>query len=320
MIISQVNTKIDKLSKIEDKNLYEILLDNNKMFATWENLLFAYNSEELVEGEEEKEILTSIINFINILENAEELSKTKISKDTENVKEFWKIVLEANEIDNDAYDLITKNSPWWYSTLKFEKLSQTKIKSLINNTCIQPIKVSYDKIKEYFDGLNIKLFEKRKTDYFKILNEITFDSSDLKLVLLSTVLENHEKLKIIDTCSPDTIKTNSNLQLIASILLKDASFTVDDEIKESILINGSIPTDNRIKIFIKYSSKYDNTFIDSFLKSLGGDYTDITNTSLKAKLVKSEDHNKLLFIIKHKGYISSYSEKEKHYMVNHKRK
>lgn len=320
LIISHVNTKIDKLSKINDKNLYEILLENNKMVATWENLLFAYNSQELDEEEEEKEILIHIINFINILENAQELSKTKISKDTEEIKEFWKILLQANEIDNESYDLITKSSPWWYSTLKFEKLSQTKIKSLINNTCIQPIKVSYDKIKEYFDGLNIKLFEKRKTDYFKILNEITFDSSDLKLVLLSTVFENPEKLKILNTCNADTIKTNANLQLIASILLQDASFTVDDEIIESILINGSIPTDNRIKIFIKYSSKYDNTFIDSFLKSLGGDYAEITNTSLKAKLIKTEEHRKLLDIIDNKNYISSYSEKEKYYMVNHKRK
>lgn len=320
LIISHVNTKIDKLSKINDKNLYEILLENNKMVATWENLLFAYNSQELDEEEEEKEILIHIINFINILENAQELSKIKISKDTEEIKEFWKILLQANEIDNESYDLITKSSPWWYSTLKFEKLSQTKIKSLINNTCIQPIKVSYDKIKEYFDGLNIKLFEKRKTDYFKILNEITFDSSDLKLVLLSTVFENPEKLKILNTCNADTIKTNVNLQLIASILLQDASFTVDDEIIESILINGSIPTDNRIKIFIKYSSKYDNTFIDSFLKSLGGDYAEITNTNLKAKLIKTEEHRKLLDIIDNKNYISSYSEKEKYYMVNHKRK
>ena len=319
LIISQVNTKIDKLSKIKDKKLYEILLDNNKMLPTWENLLFAYNIEELAEDEEEKEILNSIINFINIHENAQELSKTKISKDTEE-KEFLKILLQANEIDDKSYDLITKSSPWWYSTLKFEKLSQAKIESLINNTCIQPIKVSYDKIKEFFDGLNIKLFEKRKTDYFKILHELTFDSRDLKLILLSTALENSEKLKIINICSTDTIKTNANLHLIASILLRDASFTVDDEIIKSILINGSVPIDNRIKIFIKYSSKYDNEFIDSFLKSLGGDYADITNTSLKAKLVKSEDHNKLLFIIKHKGYISSYSEKEKHYMVNHKRK
>ncbi|OYX86521.1 MAG: hypothetical protein B7Y83_01120 [Flavobacteriales bacterium 32-34-25] len=321
LIISQVNTKIDKLSKITNDNLYEILLDNNKILATWENLLFAYNSEEFAEGEEEKEILTSIINFINLLENAKNLSNTKIPKETDNdYKVFWKKILESNEIENESYNLITKSSPWWYSTLKFEKLSQDKIISLINNTCISPTKESLNNLKEFFDGLNIKLFEKRKTDYFKILHELTFDSRDLKLILLSTALENPEKLKIINICSTDTIKTNANLQLIASILLKDASFTVDDEIIKSILINGSVPIDNRIKIFIKYSSKYDNEFIDSFLKSLGGDYADITNTSLKAKLKKTDEHRKLLDIIEHKNYISSYSEKEKHYMVNHKRK
>lgn len=319
-IISQVNTKIEKLSKITNEDLYEILLDHNKILATWENLLFAYNSEDLAEGEEDKEILNSIINFINILENAQQLSNTKIPKEIEIYKGFWKKILTVNEIENDCYDLITKSGHWWYNDLKFEELSQEKIKILIKNLCIRPTKESYDKLKEYFDGLNVTLFEKRKTDYFKILNELTFDSSDLKLVLLSRVLENPEKLKIIKTCSIDTIKTNANLQLIASTLLNDASFTVDDEIIISILINGSVLTDNRIKIFIKYSSKYDNEFIDSFLKSLGGDYADITNTSLKAKLVKTEENRKLLDIIENKNYISSYSEKDKHFMVNHKRK
>lgn len=320
LIISQVNTKIDKLSKIEDKKLCEILLVNNKMLATWENLLFAYNSEELVEGEEEKEILTFIIDFINIFENAEALATTKIPKETEEYKVFWKKILESNEIENVSYNLITKSSPWWYSTLKFEKLSQDKIISLINNTCITPIKESYDKLKEFFGGLNIALFEKRKTDYFKILNELTFDSNDLYLVLNSKILENSEKLKIIDICTEDTITTNSNLQLIASILIQDASFLVQEDIIQSIITNGSVPTDKRIKIFIKYSSKYDNNFVDSFLKSLGGDYAEITNTSLKAKLLKTEEHRKLLDIISNKNYISSYSVKEKYYMVNHKRK
>lgn len=319
-IISQVNTKIEKLSKITNEDLYEILLDHNKILATWENLLFAYNSEDLAEGEEDKEILNSIINFINILENAHQLSNTKIPKEIEIYKGFWKKILTVNEIENDCYDLITKSGHWWYNDLKFEELSQEKIKILIKNLCIRPTKESYDKLKEYFDGLNVTLFEKRKTDYFKILNELTFDSSDLKLVLLSRILENPEKLKIIKTCSIDTIKTNANLQLIGSILLNDASFTVDDEIIISILINGSVLTDNRIKIFIKYSSKYDNEFIDSFLKSLGGDYADITNTSLKAKLVKTEENRKLLDIIENKNCISSYSEKDKHFMVNHKRK
>lgn len=140
------------------------------------------------------------------------------------------------------------------------------------------------------------------------------------MILLYPKLENSEKLKIIDICTEVTITTNSNLQLIASILIQDASFLVQEDIIQSIITNGSVPTDKRIKIFIKYSSKYDNNFVDSFLKSLGGDYAEITNTSLKAKLLKTEEHRKLLDIISNKNYISSYSVKEKYYMVNHKRK
>jgi hypothetical protein len=320
LIISQVNSKIDKLSDVKVNELHEILLRENKIIATWENLLFAYNSEELIEENGEKDILDSIISFINILENAEELATTKISKEGNLYNEFWKIILQSEDINDQSYDLICKSNSWWYNASTFNNLPENKIQLLIDNNVINPVLESYNSLKEYFNGKNIYLLEKNKINYFKILNELTFDSNDLYLILKSKILENSEKLKIIDICTDDTIKTNSNLQLIATILIQDASFLIQEGIIQSIITNGSVPNDKRIKIFIKYSSNYDNNFVDLFLKSLGGDYAEITNTSLKAKLLKTEENKKLLYIISNKNYISSYSEKEMYYMVNHKRK
>ncbi|WP_447637223.1 YobI family P-loop NTPase [Flavobacterium microcysteis] len=325
-IISQIKTKITKLSTIDQFELYSILLENNKLIPSWENLLYDYNSHNIKEGEEEKtekKISQSSIEFINEIQNAEELSKNKIptKEDSTNVyREFWKKLIQLDDIEDQSYDLITKSSPWWYSDLSFENLSENKIKSLINNICINPNVKSFYSLKENSDGLNIHLLEKRKSDYFKILDQLTFDSNDLELILKSSILTNPEKLKILNSCSEEIIITNSNLRLLSSILLVDNSFVVSDNVLNSILTNIQVPVKERVSLFLKNPTKYDISFIESFLTNLGGNYARITDTSSKARIPQNFDNRLLLNVLVNKRYISSFSEIDSDFRVNHKRK
>lgn len=325
-IISKVESKITKLSTIDDAELYSVLLENNKLIPSWENLLYDYHAQN-IKGEEEAnteiEISESSIGFINVIQNAEELSKVKIPKEVNSVNiygEFWKKLIQINKIEDQSYGLITKSSSWWYDDLNFENLSEKKIKSLVNNICIKPTAKSFNSLKENFDGLNILLLENRKGDYFKILDQLTFDSDDLELVLKSAILTNVEKLKILNICSEEAIITNNNLKLLSSIILADNSFVVNDNILTSILVNNQIPIMDRIKLFVKNSNKYDLSFIESFLTNLEGNYTLITDRSLKAKITKSYDNQQLLNTLVSKNYISSFSEKDSIFRINHKRK
>ncbi|MFN6945726.1 MAG: hypothetical protein ACK4ND_12335, partial [Cytophagaceae bacterium] len=326
-IISQIETKITKLSTINNSELYPILFENNKLIPSWENLLHDYNNQIIEEEEKEEktesEITESSIGFINIFQNAEELAKVKIPKEvnSKNVYgKFWKKLLQKDEIEDQAYDLITKSSPWCYSDLSFEEISDNKIKSLIKSNCINPNIESFNSLKENSEGLNIYLLEKRKSDYFKILDQLTFDSDDLKLILKSSNLTNSEKLKILNNCSEETIITNSNLKLLSSILLADNSFFVNDNVLNSILMSNQVPIQERLRIFIKNSNKYDLSFIESFLTNLEGNYAWITDTSSKAKIPRDHDNWQLLTVLVGKEYISSFSEKDSHFRVNHKRK
>lgn len=326
-IIKQVITKISKLSSISDSNIYPILLTENKLIATWENLLYNYNTQETVlkedENKTEKEISESCIEYINIIENAQELSKTKIPKETNSINvygKFWKKLIQIDNINDENYDLIIKSSPWMYSDLDYAELSENKIKSLINCSCITPNTISYIALKEKFNGLNILLFEKRKTDYFKIINEITFDSSDIELILKSQILNNSEKLTILDLCNDEDVITNNNLILLSSIILSDDSFVVKENVLNSILSNNSVSALNRLKLFIKNANKYDFTFIEIFLNSLGGDFSWINDFNTKAKLPKNHENWQLLNILTEKKYISSFTERDSDFRVNHKRK
>jgi hypothetical protein len=319
-----VNTKISLISKINDYDLQIKLLSQNKVIPKWENLISNYNKQS-VDNEKEtiKKINEPIILFINIIENAEELSKEESPEDFNGINlfdTFWRQLIENKNIDDKSYDLILNSCPWWYSELNFINLSENKIKLLIDNTCIEPIAESYNSIKETYDGLNIYLLEKRKIEYFKIISVITFDSNDLELVLKSKILNNSEKFQILNNCPEETIITNINLKLLSPILLQENSFAVSDNILNSILRNNYVPVLERIKLFIKNSSKYNNVFIETFLKNLGGNYSEISDTKLKAKVPKNQENQQLLKILESKGYISSFSILESYYRVNHKRK
>lgn len=326
LIINQVETQITDLSSINYSELYPTILKKNRIFPKWENLLHEYNNqsneEEEARGENlevEKEISNSCIAYINILENAIELSKTKVSKEKGLYNKFWRKVMQNNDISDQAYDLITKSSPWWYNASEFVHLTENKIRSLINNDRINPIAESYHTLKENFKGLNILLFEKHKNKYFEILTELTFDSEDLERVLKSSVLSNVEKLKITATCNEEIVIGN-NLNLLCTIILEENSNLVSPSILSSILISNNVPQVNRIKLFIKRYLEYDVQFITNFLRNLDNEYSQITDSSTKAKIQKNGDNNQLLKILEDKKYISTFSDKGSYFMVNHKRK
>ncbi|HFK5528834.1 TPA: hypothetical protein ACGZ99_002904, partial [Elizabethkingia anophelis] len=321
----QVETKISKLSTIDDSKLHSTLLENNKLIPSWENLLYDYNTQDTERNSEKDEtkISKSSIEFINIIQNAEKLSKIKIPKEVNSVNVyavFWKKLIQTNEIEDQSYNFITQSSPWWYSDLNFESLSKNKIISLINNSCINATEKSFNLLKEKSDGLNIYLLEKRKKLYSEILDKLVFDNKDLELVLKSTILNNTEKLKILNNCSEEVITTDDNLKLLSSIILKDSSFAINDRILSSILLNNQVPIVERIKLFIKNSNKYEISFIIKFLTNLGGNYAWINDKSSKARILSTDDNLQLLNILVAKGYISSFTRKESDLRVNHKRK
>jgi len=332
-IISQIKTKITKLSSINDSSLYSFLLEKSKVIPIWENLLFVYNSDNLKEknnGENSEdrstaiEISKSIITFINEISNARELSKVKIPKhvNQENIySKFWKKLIQINDINDESYSLIIKSSPWRYSSLNFKNLSKNKIISLIDDNYIKPIAKSFNLIKESHEKLNIYLLEKRKDDFFKILDQLIFDSDDLEIILSSTLLNNTKKNKIINSCSNETIiANNNNLLRINSILLQDTTFKVNDTILTILLTNNNIPIVDRLQLFIINPDKHeDHNFIKNFLNNLGHDYAKITDTNSEAKISKEPLNLSLLKALIRINYISTYSILDKDYLVLHKK-
>jgi hypothetical protein len=316
-LIEKVSTKIIDVSLIKNVDLIIFAIENNKIKPAWNNLLYSFRVSE-------DKISDSMIDFINNIDNATELSKvkmpTKVGED--NIYgDFCRALIDTNDFINEAYNLITNSIPWWYSDINIGNLDEEKIHSLIQNKVIEPTIDSFESLKQNYDDLNIELIEKNKSEFIELIDELVLDANDLRLILKSKALNNLEKLKFLETCSNDIITSNDeNIELISQLLLNDESFQINEILLKDLIINKSVSTVNRIKIFNKNLFTLDESFIEKFLQNLGSVYEKITNKTKKAKIQDNSNHRELLNNLIDKNYISSFSKGLFGLRVNHKRK
>ncbi len=316
-LIKKVATKVSDISLIENIDLLPHIIENNKAEPKWENLLFFFKKSE-------DKILNSTIGFINNIENANELAKVKMPTkvNDENIFGiFCKTLMQSNKINNVSFDLITNSIPFWYSDLDITNLDEEKVHSLIKNIVISPTIKSFENLKENYEKLNIELLEKHKAKFIEKIEELILDANDVELILKSTTLNSIEKLKFLESCSNDTIASNTeNLKLISQLILNDSSFRINESLCKYLITSKSVSILNRIKLFNKNLFTVDETLIEKFLNNLDSSYTRITNKDKKAKIQDNPDNRELLTNLKQKGYISSFSDGSFGLRVNHKRK
>lgn len=313
-LIQRINTRIATLSSVKDTSVYPILFSENKVIPKWENLLLYYNID--------KEITDQIIIFLNDLDNANELSKVRIPtkvNDNNVYATFWKELIQREDIDNECYDLILKSTPWCYSDLDINNLSEEKVVSLIKRDAILSTKDGYLLIKGYSDDLIISLIEQSKIDYIGIADQIEWDSSDINLILKSDKITNSEKKTFLDNCANETIADiKENLNLINQIILNDQNFTVNNSLIKMIILEKRNPIVSRIGLFNRYSSLI--TSLDDFIDSLSGNYLEISDKGKRTKLNDTQYNRRFLDILMNRNYIASYSDKKGDLRVYHSTK
>lgn len=316
-LIIQVKTKIIDIKTINDTNLWYTLFEYSKVSPVWENILASFENEE-------NEFSEVLIDYLNIIPNAEELSLIKIPTKVGDKDIFSNLslsIISENEIGDESYKLITKSIPWWYSDLDFSSISENKIKILINNRKVNPTIESFNKIKEGHDGLNIYLLEKFPEIFIEKRDELEVDGSDLELILQSSILNISQKKILFDNCDEETINSNNQvLLLLSNYIFQNVDFNIKTSTKRKILLSVFIPKSTRIKIFNLYRTIGNSEFIESFINTLGNEYSEIVNYDKKATLTDNSLNRQFLNNLISVGFISSITETKKGLRVNHKRK
>lgn len=286
-IIKMQNNKITKIDSVEQQELWNILLEQNKVKSTWENMSQYYD----------------YIGFNNILiqylsreNNALELSKIRADKKyLEEHPDFntglLKDILQSNVFNIKIYKNLIENNGWIYSSLDISDLDVDKISLLVEHNIFQFISTCFNHLKENTESCHIELVEKNINDYLDKYDEFNIDTEDLIKLLNSSKITDVIKKDLIEKIDYDLISNKDIAKLIYSY--------VDKTIRKSItytkkMLENLESLESRINLVIEQISEFNNEEFIEILQLLPDEYSQIANLDGTEVVLKNNQYNKKL--------------------------
>ena len=302
-IIKKSNAKIENIDDIKRLNVKNILLKESKMTANWHNVFSVYNIGE------EKKLYKELIEFIN--DNVKELSKNSIDKDypdTKSAQEFIRAILLEDSINSDSYNYLLKSIPYVYPSLNFEDLSLEKVKSLVENKTLKVTIENYQLLKENFEDFHILLIENNPTIFIKNIDTFELDNFDILSILKSEKFTINQKVEFIDYHTETIFTTDIELlNQIGNLLIVNLELNIEKEIINSVILKSKLSSLERIKIFNKYNTLFDNNEINTFILSLDNPFSKIAENGKRPLIENNESTELFAKILVNKNIISKYA-------------
>lgn len=307
-IVEETIFKVSNLKDVEQLEIKVRLFQNNKVKPTWDNILNYYNCLE------EPEIDITLVDFLNIEENYKTLSKVKFDenlkdKEEEYLKDFSVKLLYNKAQPLESYKELLKSLPNEYrswNSLGFENLSFEKVQHLVENKYLSFSESNFNKLKEHFSDLHIKLIEKNSVSFYAKMDAFDFDESDT-IDILSLNISDKYKVKLIQNTEDSVLINNSGIaKQVVDILANYEYIALEDAVLQG-LFSHSKSLDNRIKLLLLHFDHLSNSQITTLVESLGWRYSKMFKSRKHPKFAYNDLKLQLIKRLDEKGLISSYS-------------
>lgn len=306
-IVKKTITVISDAGKINNQSAINMIFNNLKVLATWENLLTAYILNDKI-------LTNELIVFINIPKNSSQLSLNRISSktyDEDIIKPFCRSILLTEKINNECYLSLLKSVPYSYNSLNFVDLTYDKVRFLIEQNILNMTSENFDLLKSNIPVLANCLIEYKHTDFIKKIDVIEIEDIDVLELVKSVIIPFRIKKEVMNYYDT-SIFTNDNgiLTIIGNLLLKNNDFEINETIYKAILCSRSLISYKKIKLFNKRYNIMGKNSIDQFLNSMNEPYSRITIHGKMPSIELNDTNIEFLRILKdEKRYIKNYIEK-----------
>lgn len=308
-IIKRQTSKIQDIS-IVNEEIWNIILKNNKILETWDNVVTYYK---------DKKITIELIDYINY--NFAELSKQKIDCGKKYEIEVYYNFYQELVLEERINKNIIKCSDITLPTEILEKkLSNDRIKAIIQQDKLIIDESVYELIRLNYRGLLISFIEKNIEFFIEKQNELQYDEEEIRQILMSETITREHKICVIASLNSEigcrdkelaykyySLVVDSNKKVEMSLnLLKDVIDLIEEEKGLILLINQA-----------EYIEEEDIiTILDNFTYPYNA-----IRTKQIPKLDKSELNCKFVNMLKVKKfeYISSIQETKDKYVIYKKR-
>lgn len=308
IVVSQYN-ELSKLSYIDELEVKEIVLKNNKIIPTWQNIFNYYDSYE------DPEIDDTLIDYLNNESNSSHLSLSKLNivkeKDEKFIESFSLKLIHCKELKIEAYTNLLKSIPYVYNSVRYEDLDLERIELMISTKFVTLSIENYNGIKGRFPNSQIKLLEVYQDSFVKRYEDFSLDENDWLLLMKSSLFTRKNKLEIIEKWDDSIIVDNSQIaNVICHLLFESEYIPLRFEVLAAMFdSNNSVQT--RIYLLNLHFDNLDDSQIQALSKKLGEDYANLFLKQHKPTFKNMHYNEELFKKLKDRNLISSYSVNEK---------
>lgn len=300
-IINKSECKVENIVEIKETKLQNEVCKQNKMSATWENIRTMMNEDEDSEN--------ACVEFINIIENAQQLSSKAPQKEeqTPDDDNLFYVLICRNDINDEAYTLLVPHANFNCPDFEEDEISENHMRILIDHNIVTPSGEGFRYLKEKHPNLCISLLENTAKDHEWKYSECQFDAEDIMRIVQSVNLDDETKREMINSISSIDVMAE-NIESIKSVVQwllsneRNEDAALKKEIMNYLVQQQSIDVSDRKQLFIKYANVIKD--IEPFLKSLGKPYSDLVERE-EITYIPTED-KKLLNALKEVEYITEY--------------
>ncbi len=303
-IINISCNKISDLSAIPAE-VWKHAITNNKVAASWHTLLVYYDNYKVLDE--------TIINFVSIKSNIEQLVQSEFNESTifseDVISDFVIAIVKCLAWPDDIYELLVKNIPYVYSDFSLSDIPYMKAKIIVTNDFlsftnenIAHIKNSHIDLLGLFFSINIKSYLSASDSY--VLEEsaiITLLNSDLLNVKQKKEIINHAK----------GCPSENSAKAFIKVIMQKPEMEVTSKIYNDIM---KIDTDQttKVSLFINQFQYIQSDFeaITQSLELLGKPFSDLTTTGNKVVIENSAINLKLIKELHRVSYIFLYKKGE----------
>ena len=315
-VIQKEETILDSLSKV-DKMFWKTLFEQNKMKTTWENVSLYYNYTD-------KKLDNTLIRYLDIDNNAIELSKIKIDeeycKNNENFDN--KILDDIVKTDNfslSSYNKLLQSNEKQYEDIDISNLNSEKIDVLLEQNKLQLSLENITNLQKHSQNKHLLLIQSYFDDFVENIQtyQNLLDDNDFELILNFKGIVNTKKIQLIQNLDLDNFFINEALALKISQLYFAEKQVMHKELLDKVI--NFLPHKNKLEIFVfqlAYNDDLDCEDIKKYLELIDGTYSQLcTIGTSPINLEKNQNIETLLQILKEKECISSYNIKDKKIVV-----
>lgn len=302
-LVRSQDNKISSLELINDLEIKQIILLENKVTPIWENIFDYYDAEQ--QGVFDDVLVT----FLNEPENYESLSRQKIEgeeREEDYIEEINTILLLCDSIDIEAYTELLDSLDYVYDDINVENLSNEKIEAIISKGILNLTPNSFDSLKSKGGNLHIKLIEERQSDFIEIHNELSLVSSDWIHIFQSAKVSLTNKLSLVQSMDDNIIINDHKLSdAVCRILPVDRYVPINYEVLYA-MFNVHTVLSKKIALLNLNFNNLDDNQIQFLIETFGGDYLKMFKKQNKPKFPNNPQHIALFDKLRKRDLIIRY--------------